>query len=178
MERKLVKMQRSELHIDSFLPTLIRNLSEGMALSMSRRITGPFRLTMTEWRILLQLAEHEALTASDIVDYSAMEKSKVSRAIKSLEARDLVTRQVAENDHRVKRLAMTETGRKRYRALVPRILDWEKELIEGLEVGEYRDLLYLLDKLQNRLQGLKEAPKAKDESRGNDIEAERNPGAA
>ncbi len=151
-------MQRSELHMDSFLPSLIRNLSEGMALSMSRRITGHFRLTMTEWRILLQLAEHEALTASDIVAYSAMEKSKVSRAIKNLEARGLITRQVAEDDHRVKRLTMTETGRKRYRAIVPRILDWEKELIEGLEVAEYRDLLFLLDKLQERLKVIQDAP--------------------
>lgn len=154
-------MSRSELHMDSFLPTLIRNLSEGMALSMSRRITGPFRLTMTEWRIMLQLAEHEALSASDIVAYSAMEKSKVSRAIGNLEARDLVVREAASEDLRVKRLTMTETGRKRYEALVPRILDWEKELIEGLEVSEYRDLLFLLDKLNKRLKLMQDAPEEK-----------------
>ena len=151
-------MSRSELHMNSFLPTLIRNLSEGMALSMSRRITGQFRLTMTEWRIMLQLAEHEALSASDIVSYSAMEKSKVSRAIRNLEERGLVVREAATDDARVKRLTMTETGRKRYQALVPRILDWEKELIEGLEVGEYRDLLFLLDKLNKRLKRLQEVP--------------------
>ena len=154
-------MSRSELHMDSFLPTLIRNLSEGMALSMSRRITGPFRLTMTEWRIMLQLAEHEALSASDIVAYSAMEKSKVSRAIRNLEARDLVVREAASEDLRVKRLTMTETGRKRYEALVPRILDWEKELIEGLEVSEYRDLLFLLEKLNKRLKLMQDAPEEK-----------------
>ena len=154
-------MSRSELHMDSFLPTLIRNLSEGMALSMSRRITGPFRLTMTEWRIMLQLAEHEALSASDIVAYSAMEKSKVSRAIGNLEARDLVVREAASEDLRVKRLTMTETGRKRYEALVPRILDWEKELIEGLEVSEYRDMLFLLDKLNKRLKLMQDAPEEK-----------------
>ena len=153
-------MQRSELHMDSFLPSLIRNLSEGMAHNMSRSITGPFRLTMTEWRIMLQLAEHEALSASDIVAYSAMEKSKVSRAIRNLESRDLVTRQAAKDDLRVKRLTMTETGRKRYQALVPRVLDWEKELIAGLEVSEYRDLLYLLDKLNKRLKVMQEGSQA------------------
>ena len=149
-------MQRSELHMESFMPSLIRNLSEGMAHNMSRNITGPFRLTMTEWRIMLQLAEHEALSASDIVAYSAMEKSKVSRAIRNLESRDLVTREAAKDDLRVKRLTMTETGRKRYQALVPRVLDWEKELIAGLEVSEYRDLLYLLDKLNKRLKVMQE----------------------
>jgi DNA-binding MarR family transcriptional regulator len=151
-------MKRSELHMDSFLPSLIRNLSEGMAASMSRRITGSFRLSTTEWRILLQLAEHEALTASDIVEYSAMEKSKVSRALTNLESRGLVERSVSESDHRVKLLSMTETGRKRYTALVPRVLDWEKELIDGLEVSEYRDLLFLLDKLNKQLRTMHDDP--------------------
>ena len=151
-------MKRSELHMDSFLPSLIRNLSEGMAASMSRRITGSFRLSTTEWRILLQLAEHEALTASNIVEYSAMEKSKVSRALANLENRGLVERSVSESDHRVKLLSMTETGRKRYTALVPRVLDWGKELIDGLEVSEYRDLLFLLDKLKKQLRTMHDDP--------------------
>ncbi len=149
-------MQRRELQLDQFLPNLIRSLSESMLGSMSRRVNGPFRLTVTEWRILLQLAEHRAMTASDIVKNSAMEKSKVSRAIANLEERGLVMRTVASDDHRAKRLSMTETGSKRYRALVPRILDWEKELIDGLEVSEYRDLLYLLDKLNRQLKSMQE----------------------
>lgn len=149
-------MNRSELNLDRFLPSLIRNLSEGMAGSMSRRITGSFRLSFTEWRILLQLAEHEALTASDIVDYSAMEKSKVSRALANMESRGLVVRKVSEADHRVKLLTMTENGRKRYSALVPRVLDWEKDLIDGLDVSEYRDLLFLLDKLQRQLRAMQD----------------------
>jgi DNA-binding MarR family transcriptional regulator len=159
-------MDRSELHMDSFLPSLIRNLSEGMANNMSRSITGPFRLTMTEWRIMLQLAEHEALSASDIVAYSAMEKSKVSRAVKNLESLDLVTRHAAQGDLRVKQLTLTETGRKRYKALVPRVLDWETELIAGLEASEYRDLLYLLDKLNKRLKIMQEVAPDKDLHRG------------
>ena len=149
-------MSRHELQMDSFIPSMVRNLDEGMAVSMGRRITGPFRLTMTEWRILLQLAEHEALTASDIVDYSAMEKSKVSRALASLESQGLVSRSVAEDDHRVKLLSLTELGLKRYRAIVPRVLDWERELLECLEAAEYRDLMYLLEKLGKHLKGMME----------------------
>lgn len=151
-------MPRNEMHLESFLPNMFRELVDGMAANMSRRITGPFRLTMTEWRILLHLADHEALTASDIVDYSGMEKSKVSRAVANLESLELVERRVAEDDHRVKLLRMTATGRKRYQALVPRVLDWERELIAGLDSGEYRDLLFLLDKLGRHLKTMDELP--------------------
>ncbi len=151
-------MSRTELQLDSFLPAIIRSLDEGMAVNMSRRITGPFRLTMTEWRILLFLAEHEALTASDIVGYTAMEKSKVSRAIANLENLGMVEREVAEDDQRVKLLRLTEKGLKRYHALVPRVLDWERELIDALDVGEYRDLLFILDKLSRRLRDMHNEP--------------------
>jgi DNA-binding MarR family transcriptional regulator len=151
-------MSRSDMQIDSFLPSLVRNLTDAMAANMSRRITGPFRLTMTEWRIMLHLAEHEALTASDIVRHSGMEKSKVSRAVANLESIGLVERQLAEDDHRVKLLRMTELGLKRYHALVPRVLDWERELIAGLDAGEYRDLMYLLEKLSKHLGSMQEAP--------------------
>ena len=156
----------------SFIPSIVRNLDESMAVSMSRRITGPFRLTMTEWRILLQLAEHEALTASDIVDYSAMEKSKVSRALANLESQGLVSRSVAEDDHRVKLLSLTELGLKRYRAIVPRVLDWERELLECLEAAEYRDLMFLLEKLGKHLKGMMEPV---DEAQGKATPVEQRP---
>jgi DNA-binding MarR family transcriptional regulator len=151
-------MSRTELQLDNFLPAIIRSLDEGMAANMSRRITGPFRLTMTEWRILLFLAEHEALTASDIVQYTAMEKSKVSRAIANLESLGMIEREVAEDDQRVKLLRLTGKGMKRYHALVPRVLDWERELIDALDVSEYRDLLFILDKLGRRLRDMHQRP--------------------
>ena len=139
------------LQMETFLPSVIRNLAEEITSRMSRNYTGDFQLTITEWRILLQLAAKESLTATEIVDITAMEKSKVSRAVSHLEDRDLVARAPAEEDHRIKTLTLTPQGRKLYNNIVPRVLDWEKYLLEGLEISEYRDLLYLLNKLRNRL---------------------------
>ena len=144
-------MHRSELKLDNFLPALIRNLAEEISVNLSRRYTGDFRLSITEWRVLLHLAEHSQLTASRIVEVTAMEKSKVSRALSRLEERGFVSREVAEEDHRSKLIRLTENGARLYRAIVPRVLDWEKEWLEALDVSEYRDLLFLLDKLSRRL---------------------------
>jgi len=144
-------MPRSHLQLDSFLPAVLRNLSEDITNRMSARYTGDLRLSVTESRILVHLAEREALTATQIVEVTAMEKSKVSRALSSLEERGLVSRVPSAEDQRTKNLALTERGYRLYQAIVPRILDWEKELLEGLEISEYRDLLYLLDKLRDRL---------------------------
>ena len=139
------------LKLDSFLPSVIRNLAEGITGNMSQNYTGDFQLTITEWRILLQLAATQSLTATQIVEYTAMEKSKVSRAITGLEQRDFVARTPSEEDHRTKALSLTPAGQKLYNNIVPRVLDWEKKLLDGFEIEEYRDLLYLLSKLQHRL---------------------------
>ena len=141
----------SYLQLDIFLPSVIRNLAEGVTRSMSRRYTGDFQLTITEWRIILQLASKAPLTATEIVDYTAMEKSKVSRAVSHLEERGFVARTASEEDHRTKTLTLTPLGQELYANIVPRVLNWEKVLLEGLELSEYRDLLYLLNKLQSRL---------------------------
>jgi DNA-binding MarR family transcriptional regulator len=139
------------LKLDSFLPSVIRNLAEGITANMSQNYTGDFQLTITEWRILLQLAAAPSLTATEIVEHTAMEKSKVSRALTNLEQREILARTPSDKDHRVKALTLTIQGQKLYNAIVPRVLDWEKRLLDGFEISEYRDLLYLLGKLQGRL---------------------------
>ena len=144
-------MERTQLHIDSFLPAILRNLSEDIANKMAARYSGPFRLSITEWRILAYLAERGDLTATQIVEMTAMEKSKVSRALASLEERQFLTRKESPEDHRTKIISLTESGQRLYQKVVPRVLDWERELLEGLDVSEYRDLIYMLEKLRTRL---------------------------
>ena len=46
---------------------------------------------------------------------------------------------------------MTGEGEALYRRIVPRVLAWERDLLDGLSPGEYRDLMYILDKLGKRL---------------------------
>lgn len=144
----------SYLQLETFLPSVIRNLAEEITASMSLRYTGDFQLTITEWRIILQLAAKESLTATEIVEITAMEKSKVSRAVSHLEERGFVARTPSEDDHRTKALTLTPPGQKLYGNIVPRVLNWEKYLLEGLEISEYRDLLYLLNKLRSRLKDM------------------------
>jgi DNA-binding MarR family transcriptional regulator len=143
---------RSELKLASFLPYVLTNLAQGVSVELSGIYGEEFGLSVPEWRVLANLAEHGTLNARQIVDFTAMAKSKVSRAVASLDRRGLLTQQTASSDNRAKDLALSEEGKALYREIVPKVLAWEKNLLEGLEVGEYRDLLYLLEKLEQRLQ--------------------------
>ena len=142
---------RRDLRLNTFLPYVLNTLAERISAGLSTIYSNEFGLSIPEWRVIANLAEHDTLNARQIVQFTTMEKSMVSRAVNNLSARDLVSQQRAEGDSRAKDLALTAAGEALYRVIVPRVLAWEKELLDGLNSGEYRDLLHSLDKLGERL---------------------------
>jgi DNA-binding MarR family transcriptional regulator len=148
------RASRSELQLQSFLPYVLANLAEGVSAELSGIYGLQYGLSVPEWRVVANLAEHGTLNARQIVGFTSMEKSKVSRAVKSLDQRGLLSQRTASGDSRAKDLALTAEGVALYRKIVPGVLAWEQRLLEGLDVGEYRDLLYLLDKLGKRLRAI------------------------
>jgi len=145
---------RRDLSLNSFLPYVLNNLAERISAGLSTLYMDEHGLSIPEWRVIANLAEHSILNARQIVDFTTMEKSKVSRAVNNLSTKGLVSQQRAEGDSRAKDLALTAAGRALYTDIVPKVLAWERELLEGLSTGEYRDFLYLLDKLDTRLSSM------------------------
>ncbi len=147
---------RTELRLGSFLPYVLNNLAERVSAGLSGIYVDEFQLSIPEWRVLANLAEHGTLNARQIVDFTTMEKSKVSRAVANLGERQLVSQRRAQGDSRAKDLELTGAGRALYHRIVPRVLAWERDLLDELSSGEYRDLMYLLDKLGARVQSMGE----------------------
>lgn len=149
------KEGRNELKLASFLPYMLASLAQDVSTELSTIYAQQFELTVPEWRVLANLAEHDTLNARQIVETSSMVKSKVSRAVQSLDQRGLITQQTASGDARAKDLSLTEEGKALYRQIAPKALAWERSLLDGLTTGEYRDLMYLLEKLQTRVDEMK-----------------------
>jgi DNA-binding MarR family transcriptional regulator len=145
---------RTELRLGSFLPYVLNSLAERVSAGLAGIYADEFELSIPEWRVLANLAEHGTLNARQIVDFTTMEKSKVSRAVNNLWERGLLSQQRALGDSRAKDLALTDAGRALYSSIVPRVLAWERELLGELSAAEYRDLMYLLDKLGSRLESI------------------------
>ncbi|PLW82402.1 MarR family transcriptional regulator [Kineobactrum sediminis] len=141
---------RRELQLERFLPYLVNNLADRISTGLSRIYADEYGLSIPEWRVIANLAEHGVLNAKRIVITTGMEKSKVSRAVKSLTDRSLIFQRRTENDNRARDLALTGTGEALYGELVPRALAWELQLLECLSTGEYRDLMHLLGKLREQ----------------------------
>ena len=150
---------RTDLKLQTFLPYVLNNLAERVSAGLSGIYVDEYQLSIPEWRVVANLAEHSTLNARQIVSFTTMEKSKVSRAVSNLSGRGLITQRRAAGDSRAKDLTLTDDGLALYRSIVPRVLDWERELLAEMTSGEYRDLMHLLQKLGNRVQvlGLAEA---------------------
>ena len=141
---------RRELQLEAFLPYLVNNLADRISTGLSRIYADEYGLSIPEWRVLANLAEHGVLNARQIVSTTAMEKSRVSRAVKSLTGRGLIVQRRKEDDNRARDLALTAAGLTLYGDLVPHALAWEGDLLDCLSVSEYRDFMYLLGKLRQR----------------------------
>lgn len=141
---------RRGLQLESFLPYLVNNLADRISTGLSKIYASEYGLSIPEWRILANLAEHGVLNAKQIVTTTGMEKSKVSRAVKNLTERGLILQRRKDADNRARDLALTDAGLSLYAELVPRALAWEGRLLESLSVSEYRDFMYLLGKLRQR----------------------------
>ena len=146
--------RRSDLKLDRFLPYVLNTLAERISAGLSTIYASEYGLTIPEWRVMANLAEHGTLNARQIVQFTTMEKSMVSRAVNSLSDRGLVDQRRAQGDSRAKDLALTTAGHDLYRAIVPRVLAWERDLLGGLSAGEYRDLIHSLDKLGEQLDAI------------------------
>ena len=142
---------RKDLKLDNFLPYVMSNLADSISVELSTIYVQEYGLSNTQWRVLANLAQHKTLTAREIVKFTALEKTKISRAVSGLGERGLLNQSRAEGDNRSKDLSLTEAGRELYQSIVPKVLNWEQELLTCLSSGEYRDLMYLLEKLKLQL---------------------------
>ncbi|MCY0095734.1 MarR family winged helix-turn-helix transcriptional regulator [Hoeflea ulvae] len=120
------------LALESFLPYRLARAAE----TVSRQFAALYRerhgMTRPEWRTLATIGQFNRITATDIGAHSSMHKTKVSRAIRSLEDRKWITRQADATDRRVEHIELTREGRHRYRDLVALARTYEAKLIDML----------------------------------------------
>ncbi|WP_299772156.1 MarR family winged helix-turn-helix transcriptional regulator [uncultured Pseudoteredinibacter sp.] len=142
------------LILNQFLPFRLVNIAKRVSDTYSWVYNREFGLSIPEWRILARLGEQPGLSSKLIGEITLMDKSKVSRGVKQLEDKGLLAKNKDQQDNRVYYLSLTEEGQQLYHSIVPTALDWEAELLQALDVSEYRDLFRVLEKLDRRLENM------------------------
>jgi DNA-binding MarR family transcriptional regulator len=109
-----------------------------------------FDLNLTEWRVLLTLADKPYITAQVLADYTGLDKMSVSRVVRKLEAQGRLVRENSEADRRSFHLQLTEAGWAVYEEIAAAAIVREADIYAGLSPSELKTLHKLLGKLSVR----------------------------
>ena len=148
----------ADFALEEFLPYRLSVVSNRASRLFARRYSEAFGISIAEWRVLAVVGRFGGLSASAVVERTAMDKVKVSRAVRGLLARGLLRRQGDAADRRVQRLAMTPAGEGIHGRILPLARGLEAELLAGMAAAEQAALHRLLDALDARLAAMGAGP--------------------
>ena len=117
---------------------------------------GPHDLTHLEGKVLGYFVRHPGATQSDLVGHSGRDKAQLARLVRGLREKGLLDAAVDEADRRSTRLHVTEQGRAIARTVQKSGAQLAQVAAAGLDEGERRQLLALLDKVRATLDAQEE----------------------
>ena len=103
--------------------------------------------------ILRYIEEHEdeVITQKDIEKAFSITRSTVSTVLSLMEKKELIVREVLKEDNRVKKVLITDKGKKINSDIKKEIDQFELNLIKGFNDEELKQLLFYIDKLKENL---------------------------
>jgi hypothetical protein len=95
------KPDTDALALEGFLPYRLARAAEIISRQFATLYRERHGLTRPEWRTLATIGQFKRITATEIGAHSSMHKTKVSRAIRALEDRNWITREIDQTDRRI-----------------------------------------------------------------------------
>ena len=150
----------ARLELDRFLPYRLSVLSNRVSQTIAGAYARRFGIGVTEWRVIAVLGRYPALSANEVAARTAMDKVAVSRAVARLLARELLQRDMHDDDRRRSVLELSDAGYSIYDEVAPLALAYEQRLLAPLDEAERAQLDRLLQKLADGVGGLE--PESRD----------------
>lgn len=137
--------------LEAFLPYRLSITANRISRAFARAYAERFGLTIPEWRVMAVLGTGGPISAGGIVERTAMDKVKVSRAVAALEAKGQLARRPHPEDRRSALLELTAAGRRVFEQIVPLARALEAELTAVLGPEDRDHLAELLARLDAHL---------------------------
>ncbi len=112
-------------------------------------LKSPF--TLSEGRVLYELAHRDGLTASDLVQSLRLDPGYLSRILARFEKKKLLKRTPREEDRRQAALSLTAAGMTAFRQINKTSQDEIGAMVEGLDDGQLRRLTQSLAQVRRIL---------------------------
>jgi DNA-binding MarR family transcriptional regulator/GNAT superfamily N-acetyltransferase len=104
--------------------------------------------SLTEARVIYELAHREAATASDLAKYLGLDPGYLSRILKNFQERRLVQRQASDLDARQYLLSLTEFGQQRFAELNARSRSDMAKMLSALTARQQQRLISAMSDIE------------------------------
>ena len=132
-------------HLDDHIAVRVVRASEALTRIASRSIEARWGLRNTDLRVLNVLDGAAPVTIAEISRRTHVDKAWISRTVRELESRDLVSRSADPRDTRLALVALTARGRDLLEEVRPHALKNEARLLAGIDSGLLKSLLERLE---------------------------------
>ena len=105
-------------------------------------------ISFTQWRVLMCMRDDLANTAADISRELAHDKGSMTRILDQLEERGFIQRQRDREDRRLVFLTLTAAGLATVNRLIPKLVNYYNDLLEGFSPQEVQLLTEMLTRLR------------------------------
>lgn len=152
-------MANDGFELNAFLPYRLNRAAEFVAVRFAAEYKARYQLTRPEWRTLAALGSSpRAMTATEVGTHSAMHKTKVSRAVASLEDRRWLKRSEDEADRRLEHLELTRAGRIAYGELTDLAGAYQAQLDDLIGAGALKALSTGLEAIERAIDRAEKRP--------------------
>jgi DNA-binding MarR family transcriptional regulator len=134
--------------LDEFLLFRLAQASAAVSQMISESLAERFGLTISEWKVIILLAERGASPQCSLVRPVAMDKVQLSRTVQNLVKRRLVRRFPLERDRRSHHLTVSELGFELYRHVLPEAIRHQCAIIDNLTCDEHANLNWMLQRMK------------------------------
>lgn len=108
-------------------------------------------ISMDQWLVLGPIWENEGISHKEISEYCLKDKTSVTKIIDTLEKKNLVVRVPDQLDHRIKRVVLSNKGKKLFLEVIPVMELTRDQLRKGITEKEVELLRSVLSKIYKNL---------------------------
>lgn len=139
--------KNSAFEIEEFLPYLLNQAADASSRGFEIYYKSKYEMLRTEWRVVFHLGHYGELTAKDICTRARVHKTKVSRAIRALEAKKYLIRTPFDHDKRHEKLNLTVAGQRVFEDLSEEAARFDAQIMSRFTQDERKILRHLLSQL-------------------------------
>ena len=139
-----------EFQVGGFITYRLARLQAALNAQAGALLTQHLGITLIQWRLLTLINHLDVPRPTDIQDVLGMDKSQISRGIKSLAMLEMVEQASSAKDQRVTLLLLTDKGHQVLNKMTP-IMKQRQAYLTDVFSSEERDLLdSFLDRLLSK----------------------------